>query len=226
MALEPPKGCMTSSTIRIMVSHSDPVAQAGLSAAFSGYDDFEVVDGPAPGAKDVPDIIAADFQRGVALMSPPRSGARLAKVLIVANNERESDIRQALKLGARGYIVQGCSLEELARAVREAIRGNVYLGASIAQRLADSIYGDALTAREEDVLRYVVEGLCNKDIAKRLNLAVGTVKSHLRGVYAKLDVKSRTHAVAVADRRGLLQSPTGPSQIISMMPRFNASVTA
>ena len=195
----------TKPLIRILVNHSDPVAQAGLTSALSTYADFEVVDFRDPHARFESDVMAADFERGLEALSPARDPGRPLKVLIVTTNDRECDIRRALKQGARGYVLQGCSLDELAGALREAVGGNVYLGASIAQRLAESIYGDPLTAREEEVLGHVVEGLCNKEIAKKLDLAVGTIKSHLRAVYAKLDVKSRTHAVAVARRRGLLQ---------------------
>jgi DNA-binding NarL/FixJ family response regulator len=193
------------SPIRILVSHADPLAQAGLSSALRAWPDFEVVlEAPLESHAGV-DVVAADFEGGIDYLGLTRGAARPARVLIVTTNDRECDIRRALKQGARGYLLQGCSLDELAHAVRETFSGNVHLGASIAQRLAESIYGDALTAREEEVLRHVVEGLCNKEIANRLDLAVGTVKSHLRAVYAKLDVKSRTHAVAVAGRRGLLQ---------------------
>jgi two-component system NarL family response regulator len=197
MTIKPP--------IRILVTHSDPVAHAGLTSALNAYADFEVEDYRESEALFESDVIAANFDLGMAILSSARSLGRSVKVLIVTNNDRECDIRRALKQGARGYVLQGCSLDELAAAVREAVAGGVHLGASIAQRLAESIYGDPLTAREEEVLGHVVEGLCNKEIARELDLAVGTVKSHLRAVYAKLDVKSRTHAVAVARRRGLLQ---------------------
>lgn len=192
--------------IRILVTHSDPVAHAGLKSALNAYEEFEILDDHLPDALVASDVIAADFELGMSVLSSARDLGRSVKVLIVTSNDRECEIRRALKQGARGYVLQGCSLDELAAAVREAASGGVHLGASVAQRLAESIYGDPLTAREEEVLGHVVEGLCNKEIARQLDLAVGTVKSHLRAVYAKLDVKSRTHAVAVARRRGLLQT--------------------
>lgn len=200
----------TKKLTRILVNHSDPVAHAGLISACSAYADFEVVDCREPDAVFESDVVVADFEQGMGILSTARDSGRPVKVLIVTTNDRECDIRQALKQGVRGYVLQGCSLDELAGAVREAVGGTVHLGASIAQRLAESIYGDPLTAREEEVLGHVVEGLCNKEIARNLDLAVGTVKSHLRAVYAKLDVKNRTHAVAVARRRGLLRTGEAP----------------
>jgi DNA-binding NarL/FixJ family response regulator len=186
--------------IRILISHTDPVAQAGLASALRTYSDFEVVSEEHLAV----DVIATDLESGLERLAAARAQGPLPRILIVTTTDSECDIRRALKTGVRGYILMGCSLDEIAEAVRKASSGNVHLGAQIAQRLAESVYVDPLTAREEDVLRYVVDGLCNKEIARRLDLAVGTVKSHLRSVYAKLDVKSRTHAVAVAGRRGLI----------------------
>ena len=75
----------------------------------------------------------------------------------------------------------------------------------MAGRLAESLALEPLTGREEEVLELVVQGLCNKAIGKRLGIAVGTVKSHLKSAFDKLDVESRTQAVAAVERRGLLR---------------------
>lgn len=190
--------------IRILVNHANPLTQAGLFAALGTHPDFEVAHPQEDASCSNIDVVAADFASGVEYLRARRGETGQARVLVVTTSERESDIRLALKLGARGYVLQGCTLDELATAVRKTFSGCVHLGDVIAQRLAESIFGDNLTGREEEVLRCVVEGLCNKQIANRLDLSVGTVKSHLRAVYAKLDVKSRTHAVAVAARRGIL----------------------
>ena len=103
----------------------------------------------------------------------------------------------------------------------------------MAQRLGDSLSGEALTSREEEVLRLVVDGLCNKSIARCLDISVGTVKSHLKGIFDKLNVKSRTQALCAAERRGLLgplPQPKEPATSISILddspaahlPRFEA----
>ncbi|APW39566.1 hypothetical protein RD110_22050 [Rhodoferax koreense] len=195
---------MTSNLpIRIFVSHTDAIAQAGLSSACRNIDDFEVVEHCVSSSAYPVDIVATDFESGLALLSSPMD-SDYGKVLIITTNDRESDIRLALKKGAKGYLLQGCSLEELATAIRQASAGSVYVGTHIAHRLAESIFEESLTLREEEVLQFVVEGFCNKEIARELGLAVGTIKSHLRTVFGKLNVKSRTHAVAVAERRGLV----------------------
>lgn len=203
---------MTShSPIRIHVDHVDPLTRAGLSSALQAYPEFEIVQAPLLEAWSGIDVLATDLTTGLGHLGSPRGAGDRLRVLIVTTSDRECDVRLALKRGARGYVLQGTSLDQLAEAVREVFNGRVHLGTSVAQRLAESLYGNTLTSREEQVLRCVIEGLCNKEIAARLDLSVGTVKSHLRAVYAKLDVRSRTHAVAVAARRGLVQAGSAAS---------------
>ena len=198
--------------IKILVLHADPVAQAGLSAAFSRYPDLEVQDGPDPlqGAPARPaglgaDVVVADYSNGLALATRmARQEVAPAKVVVVAGIDRECEIRSALERGVRGYLLAGSALDELAAGVRAVHRGARHLSPKVAARLAESVSLEPLTSREEEVLRLVVEGLCNKAIGNRLGVAVGTVKSHLRSIFGKMHVDSRTQAVAAADRRGLL----------------------
>ncbi len=204
--------------IRILVLHADPVARAGLSSTFGKYPDLEVVNNadeadeegwslPLPVSCSA-DVVVADYESGVELAAKgsrrPGTGDSF-KIMVVASSDREWEIRRALERGVRGYVLVGCALDELARGVRAVHRGLRHLGAQIAQRLAESMSGEPLTAREEEVLRLVVEGMGNKAIARHLDIAVGTVKSHLKGVFDKLGVDSRTQAICAAERRGLLR---------------------
>ena len=208
----------TAHRIRVLVQHCDPVAQAGLSATFSRYADLEVQSpvaetGDTPSLPGTPgrclaDVVVADYSQGVALAlqggrSPDRGN--WPKIVIVAGNDRECEIRSALQRGVHGYLLAGCELDELVAGVRAVFRGARHLSSQVAARLAESISVEALTAREEQVLRLVVDGLCNKAIGRRLGIAVGTVKSHLKSTFDKLSVESRTQAVAAVERRGLLR---------------------
>ena len=123
----------------------------------------------------------------------------------------------------RGYLLVGCSLDDLAAGVRAVHRGARHLSPQVAARLAESISIEPLTAREEEVLRLVVEGLCNKAIGRRLGIAVGTVKSHLKSTFDKLNVESRTQAVAVVERRGLLRQSLEDGPANSQAERASAS---
>lgn len=196
--------------IRILVVHADPVAHAGLSVAFNNRADFEVCAAPDSALLYAVDVVVADYSQGIALAEtiagrPSRSMG--PKVLVIAGIDREWEIRSALERGVRGYLLVGCSLEELVEGVRVIHRGARYLSPQVATRLAESISLEPLTLREEEVLRLVVEGLCNKAVGRRLGIAVGTVKSHLKSTFDKLKVESRTQAIAVVERRGLLQLP-------------------
>lgn len=194
--------------IRVLVLHRDPVAHAGLSVAFNNRADFEVCAASDSALPYAADVVIADYSQGIALAEtiadrPSRSTG--PKVLVIAGIDREWEIRCALELGVRGYLLTGCSLEELIEGVRVIHRGARYLSTQVAARLAESISLEALTAREEEVLGLLVEGLCNKAIGRQLGIAVGTVKSHLKSSFDKLNVGSRTQAAAVVERRGLLR---------------------
>ena len=203
--------------IRILVLHRDPVAQAGLSVAFSDHPDMELQEScdsmdrdrsSQSGRPYSADIVVTDYCQGVRLaeeMARRRSTLPGPKVVVIAGIDREWEIRSALELGVRGYLLIGCSLNELVEGVRVVYRGARHLSPQVAARLAESISLEPLTSREEEVLRLVVEGLCNKAIGRRLGIAVGTVKSHLKSAFDKLNVESRTQAMAVVERRGLLR---------------------
>jgi DNA-binding NarL/FixJ family response regulator len=214
--------------IRVLVVHSDPVAQAGLLVAFGRYSDLEVknpahpLDGVQsrvlPHREYAVDVVVADYSNGVTLATQAArhgNSAASPKIVVVAGIDREWEIRSALERGVRGYLLVGCSLDELAVGVRAVHRGARHLSPQVAARLAESISLEPLTAREEEVLRLVVEGLCNKAIGRRLGIAVGTVKSHLKSTFDKLDVESRTQAVAAVERRGLLGQSRQPTHALT-----------
>lgn len=201
---------MQSQPIKVLVIHNNPIAKAGLTAGFRRYGDFEVVDADegVGGADDLAaDVVVTDYAAGMALIEerrPPRSSRAGAKVMIVTPSDRESDVRHALERGAHGYMLLDSDFDDLAHGVRDVHMGTRALSRRIAQQLAESITGSQLTSREIEVLRLVVDGMGNKLIARRLEIAVGTVKSHLKSIFDKLHVESRTQAIAVSVRRGLL----------------------
>lgn len=205
-----------SEPIKVLVIHGNPITRAGLAAGFSRYRDIQVVNiGGAAGLGDTPnspaeqqaaDVVVADYEAGLELMDRCRAcrPAPASKVMIVTPSDSETDIRCALGRGARGYMLLDSDFDDLVHGVREVHMGIRVLSRRIAQRLAESVTSENLSSREVEVLRLVVEGLGNKLIARRLGIAVGTVKSHLKSIFEKLDVESRTQAIAVAGRRGLV----------------------
>ena len=219
---------MPTAKITVLVLHQNPLVSAGLAAALGPQSDIEVKlhDTTQPGPRGDAlatlrtarlcqrpiDVVIADYSGGLQLLAQaqddPQFGSRhLPRVLIVSPRQSELEIRQALECGARGYLQLGCRLEELVAGVRTLHHGLRHLGELAAQRIAESLTHKPLTEREAEVLRLIAIGLPNKLIATRLGIAVGTVKAHTKGILGKLEAGSRTEAVAVAGRRGLLPDP-------------------
>ena len=205
------------------VSHVDPVVEAGLSAALRKQADFEVAEAnaSAPRAGASRHVVVTDYAAGLALVAAQRANpfapAAPPAVLVMTTRNKESDIRRALEAGVRGYLLIGCSIDELVGAVRSLSAGVRHISVDAARLLADSIAREALTPREAEVLALVVEGLGNKAIARELDVGIGTVKSHLRSIYGKLNATTRTEAVTMAERRGLLDHiapPTRPTPAV------------
>lgn len=222
VALRPRESTMSlTSRIRVLVVHDDPLARAGLAVALCAYSDIEVFG--TDGAADVEqlmlwshgpppaDVVVADYKHGTAIaahLARISASPNPPKVMIVSGSDREWEIRDAMERGVRGYFLVGCALDDLACGVRAVHRGSRHFSQEVVQRLAESMSNEPLTTREEEVLQLVVDGLNNKAIARRLGIAVGTVKTHLRATFDKLCVESRTQAVIAVGRRGLLRGIT------------------
>lgn len=210
---------MNLQPIKVAVLHKNPVANAGLTVGLRRYGDFELLDPcvhamSAPVAADIrhkADVVITDCDEGIAFIEQCRTlgVASPPRVMIVSPSDREADIRRALASGARGYMLLESDFDALAHAVRNIHVGVRALSARIAQQLAESLSSEQLTGREQEVLRLVVAGHGNKIIARRLDVAIGTVKSHLKSIFNKLAVESRTQAIRVALRRGIVREPAG-----------------
>jgi DNA-binding NarL/FixJ family response regulator len=192
----------------VLVMHAEPLIAVGLAAALRQVSGFSVhaQGGDALSAGAV-DVIVADYEAGMQLASAPgnrATGLKNARVLVMTTHDREHEVRQALEAGVHGYLLLGCPIQELIAGVTALGRGSRYLCLAVAQRMAESLTREALTPREADVLRLLVRGQCNKSIAKQLDIAVGTVKAHVKAIMGKLDASSRTQAASVAAQRGLI----------------------
>ena len=124
--------------------------------------------------------------------------------MILTHSDGEAKICQALERGARGYLLLGCSLPDLVRGIRAVHDGSVAVGPLVARRIAEKMNQEALTAREEATLRQMMMGLGNRQIAQRLSVTEETVKTYVKAILGKLKATSRTEAVAIAQRRGIL----------------------
>ncbi|MEU6527213.1 response regulator transcription factor [Streptomyces sp. NPDC046924] len=205
--------------IRILIADDHPVVRAGLRAVLETEPGFSIVGAAATAEEAVAlaaaggaDVVLMDLQFGAGMNGTQATAAITARpgaprVLIVTTYDTDADTLPAIEAGATGYLLKDAPPEELAAAVRTAAAGRTTLAPTVADRLMNRLRTPhaALTRRETEVLSLVAEGLSNQAIGARLNLTQATVKSHLAHVYAKLDVDSRTAAVAAALALGVIR---------------------
>ncbi|MGW4024556.1 response regulator [Streptomyces sp. NPDC005009] len=210
--------------ISLLIVDDHPVVRDGLRGMLDSASGFRVLGEAADGVEALeraaaldPDVILMDLRMpgggGVdAIRELSRRGAR-AQVLVLTTYDTDSDTIPAIEAGATGYLLKDAPREELFTAVRAAARGRTVLSPAVASRLVSAVRtprpsGDEpLSAREREVLTLVARGTSNREIARELFISEATVKTHLTHLYAKLGVKDRAAAVAVAYDRGILGRP-------------------
>ena len=208
--------------IRLLIADDHAIVRAGLRALLEQRrDELEVV-GEATTVEEAielsrvlqPDLVLMDLRfagearTGVDATRQIRALPHAPYVLVVTNYDSDSEILSAVAAGASGYLLKDAPPDELFAAVMSAAAGATALSSRVTSRILGRIDGTGtpLTPRELEVLSAVASGKSNRDVAKALFLSEATVKSHLVQVFTKLQVKSRTAAVARAREQGLLPS--------------------
>jgi DNA-binding NarL/FixJ family response regulator len=210
---------MTDS-IRLLIVDDHSVVREGLRAFLRLQEGIDVV-GEAGGADEAitvagassPDVILLDLVMpggdGIGAIRRLLEVAPGVRVLVLTSFADDAQIFAAVAAGAAGYLLKNVDPQALADGIRDVYAGRPALDPSVASRLmhrggaSPTAHGD-LTARERDVLRLVVEGLANKQIAQRLGIGEKTIKTHVSRVLAKLGVEDRTQAAVLAIREGLV----------------------
>ncbi len=200
---------------RLVIVDDHPIVREGLKA-FLELQNFEVV-GEAGDAvsglelvnRTQPELVLLDVQlpgeNGLRLLPKLLSLASPPKVLMLTSFLEEDYLREALRLGASGFLVKHSGPDRLADALRAALRGELPLDPEATRMLAqpfDDPLG-SLTSREREVLNHLAEGMSNKRIASALGIAEKTVKVHVSSIFAKLGVKDRVQAALYAKERRL-----------------------
>ena len=206
--------------IRLLIVDDHSVVREGLRAFLRLQDGIDVV-GEAGGADEAiavastssPDVMLLDLVMpggdGVGAIRRLLEVAPGVRVLVLTSFADDAQIFAAIAAGAAGYLLKNVDPQALADGIRDVYAGRPALDPSVAARLmhrsggSHAAHGD-LTARERDVLRLVVEGLANKQIAQRLGIGEKTIKTHVSRVLAKLGVEDRTQAAVLAIREGLV----------------------
>ncbi len=206
--------------IRVLLVDDHQVVRQGLRAFLQLQPDLEVVGEAAGGraaleaaAAGRPDVVLMDLVMpegdGIAAIRALAEVAPGARVLVLSSFADDEHIFAAMQAGAAGYLLKDVDPDALAEAIREVRRGRPALHPDVAARLMRRVADPAvpatepLTPREREVLRLVVEGYANKQIARRLLITEKTVKTHVSSILQKLGVPDRTAAAVLAIRQGL-----------------------
>jgi DNA-binding NarL/FixJ family response regulator len=202
--------------ITVLVADDHPVVREGIAAMVHQQPDMIVVAEAANGRDAIelwrqhrPAVALLDLQLGdmcgVEVLLEIRKYDPGARALILSTYDLEEDIYRSVQAGARGYLLKDVPRLDLLDAIRKVHRGEKVLAATVASKLADRLTSDSPSPRELEVLECVALGKANKEIAETLAISEGTVKAHIKAIFAKLGVLSRTEAVDVARRRGFLK---------------------
>lgn len=202
--------------IRILIADDHVTVREGLAAMIGRQGDMQVVAEADNGqeavelwAKHRPDVTLLDLRMpmldGVSAIREIRRQLNSARIIVLTTFDTDNDISCAIGAGARGYLLKDAPRDDLLECIRKVHAGETCIPAVLVAKLAAGLQKEPLTARELEVLALLSEGKSNKEMGSQLEISETTVKAHLRSVFAKLDVLSRTEAVTVASRRGLVQ---------------------
>jgi len=202
--------------IRVLVADDHVTVREGLAAMIGRQPDMLVVSEAANGRDAVdlwqkhrPDVTLLDLRMpvldGVAAIDQIRHADAAARIIMLTTFDTDNEISRAIKAGARGYLLKDAQREELLECIRKVHAGETCIPPSLVAKLAAGLSNETLTGWELDVLTLLARGKSNKEIGANLYISETTVKSHLRSIFTKLNVLSRTEAITVASRRGLVQ---------------------
>ena len=201
--------------IRILVVDDHHVVRQGLVALLGIMPQIEVVGEASDGLEAIelhrtlrPDVTLMDLQLprlgGVDAIIRIRTEDPAARFIVLTTFDGDEDIFRSLQAGAKAYLLKGMTVEELTSTIQAVHSGKTRIAAPIAEKLAERMSGQALTARELAVLERIVAGRANKEIATDLDISEATVKSHINNLLGKLNVTDRTQAATVAIQRGIV----------------------
>jgi len=217
-------------SIRVVLADDQALVRTGFRMILAETDDIEVVgeagDGDAAvrvAASASPDVVLMDVRMpgtdGIAATRRIRASGSAARVLILTTFDLDEYVYAGLRAGASGFLLKDALAPELTAAVRVVASGEAVVAPTVTRRLIERFIGDepqsgrpslatfdVLTAREREVLTLIARGLANAEIAQRLYLSEGTVKTHVSRVLAKLGLRDRLQAVILAYEAGLIRA--------------------
>jgi DNA-binding NarL/FixJ family response regulator len=209
-------GTFEPARIRVLIADDHVTVLEGLAAIIGRQPDMMVVAEAADGEEAVelwtrhrPDVTLIDLRipklDGVGVIEKIRKLDASTRFIVLTTYDTDTEILRAIKAGTKAYLLKDAHREELLDCIRRVDRGETCIPASLVEKVAAGLSSESLSARELNVLELLALGKSNKEIGASLYVSETTVKSHLRSIFRKLDVLSRTEAITVATRRGLIR---------------------
>jgi DNA-binding NarL/FixJ family response regulator len=203
-------------SIRIVIADDHVAVREGLNAIISQEPDMTVVGEASTGRAAIevwrkwrPDVVLLDLRMpemdGLQAIEEIRREDASARIVVLTAFETDNEVARAVKAGAMGYVLKDATREELLDCIRRVSIGKASISPLMAAKLAEDMGRETLSSRELEVLALLARGKSNRQIGAILSIGENTVKSHLRRIFAKLNVLSRTEAIAAATWRGLVR---------------------
>jgi DNA-binding NarL/FixJ family response regulator len=212
-----------SEPVTVVIADDHPMVRQGLRLTLGTLPSIQVIGEATTGRQAVeladslqPDVLIMDINmpdgNGIDATRALAQSSPHVKVLILTMFDDDASVFQAMRAGARGYLLKGAGEQEIERAVRSVADGQAVFGPAIAQRVLDFLSGTAprqptafpeLSEREREVLSLLAEGRSNPDIARQLYLSPKTVRNHVSNIFTKLQVADRAQAIIRARDAGL-----------------------
>jgi two-component system, NarL family, response regulator len=202
--------------IRAVIADDHPIVREGLGALVNSQQDMNVVGEAANGKQAVqqfflhrPDVLLLDLRmpemNGIDAIRAIIEKEPEARIIVLSTYNTDEDIYQALKAGAKAYLLKDSPREQLLESIRSVHSGRLSISSSIGERLAATLHGPKLTDREIEIMKFMVGGKTNKEIGASITITEGTVKVHVRHILKKLGAGGRTEAIRIALERGIVQ---------------------
>lgn len=205
-----------ASPIRVLIADDHPLMREGLAAVFASSAALTLVAEAENGQQAVelykrhaPDVVLMDLQMpvmsGTEAITAILAFHRQARIVALTTYGGDAQVARALRLGAVSYLLKNTARKELVNCLSTVHGGGRHMTAEVAQKLARHQHpGDAVSAREIEVLKLIANGNSNRRAALLLGVTEDTVKGHMKSILSKLAANDRTHAVVIAVNRGIL----------------------
>ena len=207
---------MQAATTTIVIADDHPLIRAGMASLLQSEGSFILLGQAEDGAQAValydrlrPAVLLMDVSMpgcdGVEATLRIRRQHPDARIVIFSAHEGDEVVHRAMQAGASGYLLKNAPFAALLDCIASVLAGRKYLAPGLSAKLAGRVHGSDLSTREQEILAHLATGMSNKLIARVAGIGVGTVKFHINNILSKLDAVSRTEAVMVASRRGMVQ---------------------